>query len=155
VRYASADGVWELWYPATWVGPYRYDYSSAEVANFRVHEDEVEVPIGINLDVSHRRDHYRAHAADSVADLLPVTCEETEFRAVLECKKVNINSRAWAWGLIASSDPEAPGTWIEMRTIVGETIYFAGGFTSKVGNIGLKRAIPQIREVLESIVLRV
>ncbi|MEX2555694.1 MAG: hypothetical protein WEB06_08680, partial [Actinomycetota bacterium] len=152
VRYTSENGVWELWYPAGLLAPIHSDHSGAELANFREHSSEVEVPIEIDVEDWRRGVVYKLHDARTVDDLLRVMCEASSVLKILECKKININGRIWGWALISSTDGESPGTFVDMRTIIDRRIYFASGNTL-LGKNGLKHGIPLIREVLETVEL--
>ena len=153
-KYVSPDGVFALWYPSSELNPINSDYSTAVLANFKTLYTEAKVPIEIDVERWHRRSVYKLHDARTVDDLRRVMCEPSGVRRIVECKTLSIRGRLWAWALISSTDGEAPGTFVDMRTIVGRRIYFATGSTL-LGRSGMRYGLPVIREVLGSVRLNI
>ena len=153
-KYVSPDGVFALWYPSSELNAINSDYSAAVLANFKTQYREAKVPIEIDVEHWHRRSVYKLHDARTVEDLKRVMCEPSTVRKIVECKTVSIRGRLWAWALISSTDGEAPGTFVDMRTIVGRRIYFASGSTL-LGRPGVRYGLPVIREVLGSVRLNI
>jgi hypothetical protein len=146
VHYVSEDGIWELFYPKGWFGP---DVAPVgDFTNYRKSPSEQRLPIKVDLVV----DVHSVEKDGTLDEFLESRCRPRNEREILECKKVEINGRTWAW-IREYSEAEDPAMILDMSTIVNGTIYHAWGYVFATS--GQEPGIAQIAKVFESLVLHV